>query len=264
MFRATHVIMPIGDSRKYELLLRDDEKNVEIRQGTTDFGCLVKVGDQFFDRFGKEVVMTDGIVSVDKFIRHNGDSKISDLFFGTDKDGHKVLVKNVYRDSEHPTIESTDLHYIHELKEPRAIFRRLNDKTQWIVPFELKGTLLGDWLARSGSQYVKNHPDDWVILHLDSSIGTHFIVYNYGTMETMSYAPHSNRQYATGEKKLHLTEEEIASTAFTDEYLMSMPEFFDDPELGRCMRFGEWMTDEKLLNTGSVKWYKTLYVYRRN
>lgn len=238
MYRVTHIAYSVLDPSDRKPIVVD-ETGAAYDGPIETVGFLWKIGEQYFNCVGFEVVIPDFIASIDQFIRHDEDSETRDLFFATRTDGKKTVVITQFYDDEGKTMAAYDVEE-YELREyPDTRFDYL-EKDLEIVPMDLKGTLFEEWITKYDPGLAYSNLENWYLLK--EEYGYYFAHLPDGRVQEFLLAP-GRRERVLTEKPEHNEYGDmpgyIGITNFKD-----CPEFFNDPVLGKCMRMGEEQADE--------------------
>ncbi len=96
MWQAKHLITLAGDPESTKLVLGNDSG--DETECTLNFGHTFRFDNQYFDPFGREIMLPENVKSVDRYVtmfsdRSSNSIVPSEIFWGTTKDGELILVK---------------------------------------------------------------------------------------------------------------------------------------------------------------------------
>lgn len=238
MYKVTHIVYSALDPSDRKPIVADETGAVYDGPIET-VGFLWKIGEQYFNREGFEVVIPDFIKSIDQFIRHDEYSDTRDLFFATRADGKKTIVITQFYDDEGRTMAAFDIEECNLRNYPDTRFDYL-EKDLEIVPMDLKGTLFEEWITKYDPGLSRSRLEDWLLLK--EEFGYYFMYLPDGRTLSITTAP-GRREKAL--MKMPEPNEYGDTPGYRAlDPTKNCPEFFNDPVLGKCMRIGEYQADE--------------------
>ena len=240
MYEVTHIVTSVKNPKDRSFIIKDENGNLYTGE-PEPIGFLWKVGNQFFDYEGHEVKKPDFISTIDSHICPKSRySETRDVFYATSTKGEKIIVRTEYFDKDGSSMSAFRIDR-GDLKEyPDVRFVLYEDKFE-IVPFNLKGTFMEEWVKTT---YDMKNIDGWELVK--NHIG--YSIMSIPRMYRLGFHFFWNRDLALVGCKPAKTviEMQYEAERCAKEYFRELPEFYDDPKYGKSMKLGNYRIDIEL------------------